>query len=115
MRIERERNGGAALDRRRLHDRVQQRGMPAMLAIKVADGEYGARGLFVLREPSRNFHSVISSTHWLRSRAASFAKYVRMRSAPARLMDTKDSMTARDSSNQPALAAALIMLYSPLT
>lgn len=48
-------------------------------------------------------------------RAASLAKYVRMASAPARLMASSDSITQLRSSSQPFWAAALSMLYSPLT
>ena len=48
-------------------------------------------------------------------RAASLAKYVRMASAPARLMASSDSITQLRSSSQPFCAAALSMLYSPLT
>ena len=47
--------------------------------------------------------------------ARSFAWYVMMRSAPARLMPVMASSTARCSSSQPLAAAALIIAYSPLT
>ncbi len=47
--------------------------------------------------------------------AMSFAWYVMMRSAPARLMPVMASSTARCSSSQPLAAAALIIAYSPLT
>ena len=47
--------------------------------------------------------------------AASLAKYVMIRSAPARLIPVSDSSTTSRSLSQPFFAAALIMLYSPLT
>ena len=47
--------------------------------------------------------------------ATSLAKYVNMASAPARFMHNRDSMTQFRSSTQPLCAAALSMLYSPLT
>ena len=50
-----------------------------------------------------------------RTFAASFAKYVRIMSAPARLIEMSDSIMARSPSIQPILAAALMMEYSPLT
>ncbi len=49
------------------------------------------------------------------SRAASFAKYVMMMSAPARRMPVSASSTARSSSSQPSWPAALSMAYSPET
>jgi hypothetical protein len=45
---------------------------------------------------------------------ASFAKYVAIKSAPARFMEVSISMMALFSSIQPILAAAFIMAYSPL-
>jgi acylphosphatase len=47
--------------------------------------------------------------------AASFAKYVSMKSAPARRMAVNDSIMVRSRSSQPLLMAAIIMLNSPLT
>src|SRR3954453_6527225 len=48
-------------------------------------------------------------------RARSFAQYVKTRSAPARLIATRDSSAAASSSRWPAAAAALIIAYSPET
>jgi len=56
-----------------------------------------------------------SVTHDYSSRAASFAKYVSMKSAPARFMDTRLSRIARSRSSQPFRIAAINMLNSPLT
>src|SRR5262245_5612907 len=49
------------------------------------------------------------------SRAASFAKYVMMRSAPARRIPVSASIIARCSSSQPSCPAARIIAYSPDT
>jgi hypothetical protein len=51
----------------------------------------------------------------LSARATSAAQYVRMMSAPARLMAVSDSMIARSRSIHPLAAAASIIAYSPLT
>ena len=48
-------------------------------------------------------------------RAMSFAKYVRIKSAPARRIDVSASVAAARRSSQPRSAAAQIMAYSPLT
>ena len=48
-------------------------------------------------------------------RVKSRAKYVRIRSAPARLNAVSVSCTTRASSIAPAAAANLIIAYSPLT
>jgi len=56
-----------------------------------------------------------SSHHPFNNAAASLAKYVKIRSAPARLMASSDSSMAAVSSSQPWAAAALSILYSPLT
>jgi uncharacterized protein YbjT (DUF2867 family) len=47
--------------------------------------------------------------------AASFAWYVRIRSAPARRIDVSASSTTLRSSSQPFSAAAFSIAYSPLT
>ena len=47
--------------------------------------------------------------------AAAFAKYVRMKSAPARRMDVSVSSMIRSPSIQPFCAAAMIIENSPLT
>ena len=54
---------------------------------------------------------------WLlvRRRAASLAKYVKIMSAPARLMLSSASSITRSPSIHPNWAAALIIAYSPLT
>ena len=52
---------------------------------------------------------------YLSQRAASFAWYVKMISAPARCMPVRISSTTRFSSSQPFCAAALTIAYSPLT
>lgn len=58
----------------------------------------------------------VAAPHPLRShRAASLAWYVRMRSAPARLMLVRISSVILRSSIQPRWAAALTIAYSPLT
>ena len=53
--------------------------------------------------------------HPLHQPATSFAKYVRIMSAPARLMPISDSMAQRCRSIQPFAAAAWSIAYSPLT
>src|SRR6185369_15435836 len=50
-----------------------------------------------------------------RTRAASLAKYVRMRSAPARLIPISISIITRSSSIHPFCPAAFTIEYSPLT
>src|SRR5919197_5248137 len=55
------------------------------------------------------------SGHRASHRQRSFAKYVMITSAPARLMPTRISVATRSSSIQPLRAAALTMAYSPLT
>src|ERR1700761_9423419 len=52
--------------------------------------------------------------YWFSNFTASFAKYVAMRSAPARFMEVSVSNIAFSSSIQPIFAAALIIAYSPL-
>lgn len=60
--------------------------------------------------------SVIRRTpRYLRRRAASLAKYVRMKSAPARLIEIRLSIIRRSRSTQPSCAAAAICENSPLT
>ncbi len=95
----------------RLDHCLQQRSMAQVVAVEIA--ERGDRiGTWTLTpQPTRHFQH----GRQRRRRAASLAKYVRMRPAPARLIESNDSIIARDSSSQPELAAALIMLYSPLT
>src|ERR1700674_255826 len=51
----------------------------------------------------------------LNLRATSFAKYVRIKSAPARLIDVSTSIVARSSSIHPLIPAARIIEYSPET
>ena len=49
------------------------------------------------------------------TRATSSAKYVRIRSAPARLMDSNDSCATSSRSSHPLSAAAWSIAYSPET
>jgi len=95
----------------RLDHCPQQRSMAQMMAVEIADRGDRIGTWTLAAQPACHFQ------HGRQRRrcAASLAKYVRMRFAPARLMESNDSIMARDSSSQPALAAALIMLYSPLT
>src|SRR5262249_36241118 len=53
--------------------------------------------------------------HYPNSRAASRAKYVRMKSAPALRMQVSDSIMIRSYSSHPRSTAAMIMLNSPDT
>jgi hypothetical protein len=93
------------------HHGLQKSPVPDMMPIEVSDRRDWIG-------PHRLAHISTGDSHRSGQRsslAASLAKYERMMSAPARLIANSDSIMARDSSSQPAFAAALIMLYSPLT
>lgn len=98
-----------------LHHIAEQGAMAEMLAVEIPDGENRMGDSLVCGQASRDFHTIVTSRQGLSSFAASLAKYVRIMSAPARLIASSDSIIARDSSSHPARAAALIILYSPLT
>src|SRR3990172_4106537 len=53
--------------------------------------------------------------HSARTFAASLAAYVRIRSAPARLIDTRISIINRPPSTHPSCSPAFTIEYSPLT
>ena len=55
------------------------------------------------------------ATYLPKTRAASFAKYVKIKSAPARLIEIKLSIITASSFTHPSAEALLIIKYSPLT
>ena len=88
---------------------------PAELTLVEGSRRGGQRDHGREPQPERPCHEATLHA-WPRLRAAtSFAKYVMMMSAPARLIATRLSSTTRASSSQPRAAAAFTMAYSPLT